>query len=462
MEDFIAEAKELVENGVIFNNNLYKCVLKMLCADAPAKAFVLNVKSHSGYSSCTKCIEKGEYQNRRIAFSDKPSQLRTDEDFINKTSKGYHLGTSCLENIPQFGLVSHVPLDYQHLLCLGVVKKLINIWLCDALKVRLPFRKVQIISNALENIIRPHVPVEFQRKPRSLFHFRQWKATEWRQLLLYSGPTILKPVLSAEVFNNFLTLHVAITILCSNSYCLNENYLEYAQNLLQHFVTTFKIIYGSHHVSHNVHGLLHLTDDVKNYGTLDMFSTFKFENYMQQIKKLLRKNEKPLQQIAKRVQEYECIRETIDDNYEKNTQDNDQYILKNKHHNGPIVEKSSNQQYSILLYNKFKLNIYKKADQYCSLKSGDIVFIENFTCCENQKRKLIIGKKFTLKKDLYHLPCSSSVFNIYEVSKLSKRQMWPIEFIDRKYFIYPTKNAQELSYAAFPLLHTEIIERPDF
>jgi len=169
LEDFIADAKELVENGVIFNNNLYRCVLKMLCADAPAKAFVLNVKSHSGYSSCTKCIEKGEYQNRRIAFSDKPSQLRTDEDFINKTSEGYHLGTSGLENIPQFGLVSHVPLDYQHLLCLGVVKKLINLWLCDALKVRLPFRKVQVISNALENIIRPHVPVEFQRKPRSLF-----------------------------------------------------------------------------------------------------------------------------------------------------------------------------------------------------------------------------------------------------------------------------------------------------
>lgn len=82
---------------------------------------------------------------------------------------------------------------------------------------------------------------------------------------MYSELTILKPVLSTEVFNNFLTLHVAITILYSNNYCLNEKYLEYAQNLLQHFVTTFKIIYGSHYVSHNVHGLLYLTDDVRNY-----------------------------------------------------------------------------------------------------------------------------------------------------------------------------------------------------
>lgn len=82
-----------------------------------------------------------------------------------------------------------------------------------------------------------------------------------------------------------------------------------------------------------------------------MFSTFKFENYMQQIKILLRINEKPLRQIAKRVQECECSRETIDCTSEKNTQDNDQYVLKNKHHNGPIVEKYSNQIFIIMLIN---------------------------------------------------------------------------------------------------------------
>lgn len=112
------------------------------------------------------------HQYQKIAFSDEPSRLRIDKNFINKTSEGYYLGTSCLENIPQFGLVSHGTLDYQHL-CLGLVKKLINIWLCDTLKVRLPFCKVQVISNALKNIIRPHVPVEFQCKSRSLFHFRK-------------------------------------------------------------------------------------------------------------------------------------------------------------------------------------------------------------------------------------------------------------------------------------------------
>lgn len=55
------------------------------------------------------------------------------------------------------------------------------------------------------------------------------------------------------------------------------------KNLLLHFVRTFKDIYGPHNVSHNVHALIHLVDNVRHFGTLDCFSTFKFENYMQKI-----------------------------------------------------------------------------------------------------------------------------------------------------------------------------------
>jgi len=49
--------------------------------------------------------------------------------------------------------------------------------------------KIAIINDrllALKNIIR----VEFSRKPRSLLEFDRFKATEFRQLLLYLGPVI--------------------------------------------------------------------------------------------------------------------------------------------------------------------------------------------------------------------------------------------------------------------------------
>lgn len=72
-----------------------------------------------------------------------------------------------------------------------------------------------------------------------------------------------------------------------------REYLSYVQELVFFFIKTFIKLYGIH-VSHNVHSLFHLVDDVRRFGPLDDFSAFKFENYMQTLKKLLRKSEKPL------------------------------------------------------------------------------------------------------------------------------------------------------------------------
>lgn len=68
-------------------------------------------------------------------------------------------------------------------------------------------------------------------------------------------------------------------------------------------MNTFKILYGAQNISHNVHNLLHFSEDVKIYGPLDNFSTFPFENYLQSILKSIRKGEKPLAQIIKRKSE---------------------------------------------------------------------------------------------------------------------------------------------------------------
>lgn len=76
---------------------------------------------------------------------------------------------------------------------------------------------------------------------------------------------------------------------------LSKQYLDYAQQLLNHFVENFKILYSEHKVSHNVHNLIHMPDDVKNFNVLDSFSAFKFENFMQYLKRLIRKSHKPLQ-----------------------------------------------------------------------------------------------------------------------------------------------------------------------
>lgn len=43
LEDFFIEAKELIENGLENNGKIYKCRIKTICSDAPAKSFILGV-----------------------------------------------------------------------------------------------------------------------------------------------------------------------------------------------------------------------------------------------------------------------------------------------------------------------------------------------------------------------------------------------------------------------------------
>lgn len=83
LEDFITEANLLINYGFIYKAQQFTISIKALCADAPAKAFVLNTKYHSGYSSCTKCDIEGDYLEHRVCFPGGIGNKRTDENFLN-------------------------------------------------------------------------------------------------------------------------------------------------------------------------------------------------------------------------------------------------------------------------------------------------------------------------------------------------------------------------------------------
>lgn len=186
----VNEAKEICTNGIYVNSRNVPCRIEALICDAPAKAFVLRVKSHTGYSSCTKCITEGEYVGNRMCFPQIDAMLRSDNDFIQKIDDNYHKPniTCNLLDIPFFKPVTSVPLDYMHLICLGVMRKLLNLWLNVELYYRLQHRSVNKISIRLETQLKPFIPIEFARKPRKLDCLKLWKATEYRLLLLYTGP----------------------------------------------------------------------------------------------------------------------------------------------------------------------------------------------------------------------------------------------------------------------------------
>ncbi|KAF2897930.1 hypothetical protein ILUMI_08245, partial [Ignelater luminosus] len=66
-----------------------------------------------------------ELQTSNQSFYNEAVQ-RTDHDFTTKRPD-HHSGTSILELIPNLDMIKDIPLDYMHLICLGVMRKLLNL-----------------------------------------------------------------------------------------------------------------------------------------------------------------------------------------------------------------------------------------------------------------------------------------------------------------------------------------------
>ena len=78
--------------------------------------------------------------------------------------------------------------------------------------------------------------------------------------------------------------------------------LDFSKDLLKWFVDTSSDNYGNSFVSYNVHSLIHLHQDIENFhcGRQEI-SAFPFENFIQRIKRMVRKKHQGLSQVAKRV-----------------------------------------------------------------------------------------------------------------------------------------------------------------
>lgn len=446
LQDFVNEAKILLKDGIIINNKIYTIVFDVFCCDVPAKSFILKIKGHCGYFSCTRCRIEGEHKDSRICFPYNEANLvnvRTHNDYVQRIQEDHHVSSniSCLAELTRFDVVSNFSLDYMHLVCLGTVKKLILLWMKGPLNVRLPSWKINEISeNSVK--LKTSFPCEFSRKPRKLDEISRWKATELRSFLLYIGPIVLKKTLSDDCFKHFMSLNISMIILLSSDH---STYVDYAKDLLKYFVKTFETIYGRYLISHNIHGLLHLTEDFRLYGQLDNCSAFVFENYMQTLKSMLRKPDKPLEQIVLRYHERGQII--------YNPKNNNNITLLGPHDNGPLLDNMRvDSQYNTLKLPNFKFKTKINADSYYLSKKKEIVKLINITYSKDTDKIILIGKKFEHKEDFYDQPISSSHFGIYVVKHMSTNlSCWSITDIHKKVMIFSIEDGR---LVALPFLHS--------
>lgn len=139
---------------------------------------------------------------------------------------------------------------------------------------------------------------------------------------LYTGIIVLRGVIQQNMYKNFLLLCVGIHILINEK--LWEHYSEYEHDLLVAFVTHFCQIYGNDMAVYNIR----LAEDAKYFKSLENISAFPFENYLSNLKRMVRKPEFPLPQIIRRLSEKADVK--VDQiSYPQ---------LSKSHNNGPVPD----------------------------------------------------------------------------------------------------------------------------
>lgn len=192
LQQFVGDLKNLLVNGIIHKGKPLNVEVSSFVCDA---------------SGCDKCDQEGVWRNK-MTYPETNVRLRTDSSYCDMIDEEHHLKQT-LSPLWIVKIVSSFLIDYMHLCCLGLMRKLLNMWLNGNPATRLPSQTVNSISSKLL-VLHSHTPVEFNHKPRGLNELDRWKATGLRSFMLYRGPVVLKGGLPSEFYDNFMLFSVAM------------------------------------------------------------------------------------------------------------------------------------------------------------------------------------------------------------------------------------------------------------
>ncbi|KAH9383595.1 hypothetical protein HPB48_025227 [Haemaphysalis longicornis] len=250
---------------------LHRSKVDALCCsvDAPARASVLNMIRFNGLSGCPWCLILAKHEQEYLIKHIRNAYLR----YLVLLNFLAPRGPTALMNLHGFDLVAGISVDYMHCVLLGVCRQVTDAWF-NSKNSDLPFyagKRPQRdkVNERLLCIQPPHCITRFPRRVEDRIH---WKASEWKQWLLYYAIACTEGVVPLEQWLHFMKLSEAVHILLRKS--LSARAIDRADN----FLHTVKYLYGATGATFNVHQLLHLASSVRNLGPLWANSAFVFES----------------------------------------------------------------------------------------------------------------------------------------------------------------------------------------
>ncbi|XP_070495156.1 uncharacterized protein, partial [Chironomus tepperi] len=419
-----------IQNNYSFDGQKICIKLNNIILDLPARSSVCGIMGHCGRSACPFCHALGERSNNRTFLVDFHAPRRTDLESRTKTDKMHNKKISEFERITELDMIQNFPLDYLHNVLLGVMRKLLKLWFGNkGLYSTSAKARVSLKINNYSS----YEPKEFNRRLRGLEKMEIWKGTELRTFLLFIGPVVLKDEISALHYNNFILLHVAISILIDKELCITYNAV--AKSLLYNFVESYLTNYGNENFTINTHLLIHLPEHCLRNGSLDNFSSFKFESFLNQLGKLVHSPLNPLKQIFNRISE--IINSQSSDLFQNYSQNNTSILFK---------DMIGDNIYRKIIINNVVLDGDSNHNGFVQLTNGYIVKVKRFL--KNNNIVTLKGITFEFLENIYEYPIESKDINAYKVIakkfidyecniNLIKRKMFFLPISDCEYFVYP-------------------------
>lgn len=162
------EAKHLISNGLEIRGKRYSFKIRVLIADAFARAFLKYCKQPNSFYACERCVTKGisvGKKRKKRVYSEMNCESRNKKSFQNREQPEHHkddVDPISLQ-LPDFNIINSVVIDSMHLLFLGVMKNLLEKWIIHKNVAGLKRFQIRGLKEIMHSISRD-VSCEFQHK----------------------------------------------------------------------------------------------------------------------------------------------------------------------------------------------------------------------------------------------------------------------------------------------------------
>lgn len=311
----------------------FQLSISIVACDLPAKAAVQNFIGHNGKFGCSYCCHPGmpisnligKGKTTRFVELNHTVQLRTHDKVLQQSVNCNEQnviegvkGPSPMLMFPDIDIIKCFPIDIMHGVGLGIMKDLLAIWMgkkklsSSHKNCKLKAKHRDILNSRIQKL-KP--PLSVRRRPKSVFGFADFKASECLNFLWFYLRYTLPGLLSTKLVKHFEKLSVATYILCKENITLCE--MNSATDMLIDFANEHEKIYGQEAVTMNIHLLKHYRDSVMNCGPMWAYSLFGFENNIGVLKNFVFGKTDILDQIYKKY-----IASKIDHEISNRTVDN--------------------------------------------------------------------------------------------------------------------------------------------